>query len=94
MHALIHLLASILVVPYLALAGFFLLIGEVARTKGLVALLDVSLEHALWILGWGIYLLPLLWLILAASGAVPRFQKAAALVLGLLASGFWLLAAW
>ena len=90
MHALIHLLASILVVPYLALAGFFLLIGEVARTKGLVALvalLDVSLEHALWILGWGIYLLPLLWLILAASGAVPRFQRAAALVLGLLASG-------
>ena len=86
MHALIHLLASILVVPYLALAGLFLLIGEVARTKNLFALLDVALEHALWILGWGIYLLPLLWLVLAASGAVPQFQKAAALVLGLLAS--------
>lgn len=47
MHALIHLLASILVVPYLALAGLFLLIGKVARTKGLIALLDVVLEHAL-----------------------------------------------
>ena len=79
MHALIHLLASILVVPYLALAGLFLFIGEVARTKNVFALLDVALEHALWILGWGIYLLPLLWLILAASGAVPRFHKASSL---------------
>ena len=86
MHGLMHLLASILVVPYLALAGLFLLIGEVARTKGLFAVLDVALEHALWILGWGIYLLPLLWLILAASGAVPRLQKAAALILGFLAA--------
>ena len=86
MRALIHLLASILVVPYLALAGWFLLIGEVARTKGLVALLDVALGHALWILGWGIYLLPPLWCVLAASGAVPRLQKAAALILGFLAA--------
>lgn len=87
MHAFLHLVASALVMPYVALAGMFLLVGEAARTKGLFELLDVAAQHALWILQWGIYVAPVLWLMLAASGAFTSTRRGGALVLALLALG-------
>ncbi len=52
MHAFIHTLGAILVLPYVVMAGGFLLIGEAARAKGLLALFDVMLNQADWLLRW------------------------------------------
>lgn len=87
MHTFLHVVASALVTPYVALAGMFLLVGEAARTKGPFELLDVAAQHALWILQWGIYVAPVLWLLLAASGAFASTRRGGALVLALLALG-------
>lgn len=76
-----------MVLPYAALAGFFLLIGGAARAKGLFALLEVVLHHANWLLLWGVYGFALLWLALVVMGLLAPFQRAAALLLCLLASG-------
>lgn len=76
-----------LVLPYVALAGLFVLIGEAARVKGLVALLDAALHHASWIIQWGIYAIPLLWLLLAVAGFFAPFKRAGALALCMLALG-------
>ena len=86
-HSLLHFTASVLVLPYVALAGFFLLVGEAARAKGLIALLDVALFQASWIFRWGIYSIPLLWLVLVLAGFVTRFRRMGALIVCLLATG-------
>jgi len=39
MHAVLHVLGAVLVLPYAGLAALFLLIDEVARAKGLLAML-------------------------------------------------------
>ena len=44
MHAVLHVLGAVLVLPYAGLAALFLLIDEVARAKGLLAMLDVLLD--------------------------------------------------
>ena len=86
-HALLHLIGAVLVLPYFALAGLFLLIGEAARAKGMVALLDAALHHASWIFQWGIYSIPLLWLLVAVAGFFTPFKRAGALALCMLAIG-------
>ena len=73
--------------PYVALAGFFLLIGEAACARGLPALLDVVLHHASWLVRWGIYGIPVLWLLLLLAGFFTPFQRVGALALCLLATG-------
>ncbi|MEI7665009.1 MAG: hypothetical protein WCI65_03045 [Synechococcaceae cyanobacterium ELA263] len=86
MKALFHTIGAVVVLPYVALALFFLFIGELARTKGLFALVDVALFHANWFALWGIYAGAILWICLVATGFVPRLQRASSLCLGLLAA--------
>ncbi|EDY37318.1 hypothetical protein CPCC7001_196 [Cyanobium sp. PCC 7001] len=85
MRVVLHVLGSILVLPYAALALWFLVIGDIARSKGLFAVLETALNHLNGVLLWGIYLLPLLWLGLVVMGCVPRLQQPGALCLALLA---------
>lgn len=85
MHALFHTVGAVVVVPYVALALLFLFIGQVARSKGLLALIDVVWNNIDWYLGWGICAAPLLWVCLVATGFVPRLQRAGSLCLCLLA---------
>ncbi|MBK6591798.1 MAG: hypothetical protein IPG23_03145 [Burkholderiales bacterium] len=80
-------MVAVLVLPYAALAGLFLLIGQAAKAKGLLALLDAALHHASWIVQWGIYVIPLLWLLLAIAGFFAPFKRAGALALCMLAIG-------
>ena len=86
-HAILQTIGAVLVLPYVALAGFFLLVGEAARAKGLFALLDIVLHHASWIVRWGIYAFALLWLGLVVMGFLAQFQRISALCLCLLAIG-------
>lgn len=90
MHALLHTLGAVVVVPYVALAMLFLFIGQAARAKGLWALVEVLWNHVDWYLGWVIYAAPVLWLGLVAAGFVPPLQRAGSLGLCLLAAGSFL----
>jgi hypothetical protein len=85
MHAVVHTLAAVVVVPYLGLALMFALIGQLAQTQGLWALIDAVVNHASWLMRWGLYGALLLWLGLLIVGWVPRWQRPASLCLGLLA---------
>ena len=86
MKTLLHAVGAVVLVPYFALALFFLFIGEVARAKGLFALLDVALFHVNWFALWGLYVFAILWVCLVATGFVPSFQRASSLCLCLLAA--------
>ncbi len=85
MHAFLHLVGAIVVVPYVALALMFLFIGQVARAKGLMAIIDVVLNNMDWFVRWGIFAAPVLWICLVAAGFMPSFQRASSLCLCLLA---------
>lgn len=50
-------------------------------------MLDVALHHASWIVQWGIFGIPLLWVLLAMAGFFAPFKRAGALALCLLAIG-------
>ncbi len=71
--------------PYVALAAWFLFIGRVASARDLGDLLAVAWEALDGFLGWGIVVVPTLWLALVAMGLIPRLQRAGSLGLGLLA---------
>ena len=50
----LHVLATLLVAPYVALAILFLVIGHVTSRGSLWGFIDALLNHALWIVPWGI----------------------------------------
>lgn len=85
MHALLHLVGAIAVVPYVALAMFFLFVGSAASSKGLMDLFHTVLYHADWFVRWGIYAAPVLWICLVATGFLPSLQRVSSLCLCLLA---------
>ena len=85
MHALLHTVGAVIVVPYVALALFFLFIGQVASAKSPMALLDIVWKNVDSYFGWGIYAAPVLWVCLVATGFVPHFQRASSICLCLLA---------
>lgn len=87
MNAFLHTLGTLAVLPYMLLAAAFLLIGDVARTRGLLALIDVVANHANWILRWGIYALPVFLTVLVVAGFIPSLQRIGAAVLFLIAFG-------
>lgn len=87
MHAILHIVGTLVVLPYLLLAAAFLLIGDIAQTRGLFAAIDTVANHANWILRWGIYGLPVLTVALLVAGVLPSFQRGSAAVLFLVALG-------
>ncbi|MCT0210435.1 MULTISPECIES: hypothetical protein [Synechococcales] len=89
MNRLLHAVGAIVVVPYVALALFFLSIGEVARARGLGGLLEIAWNSLDWF-AWGIYLAPTFWVCLVATGFVPSLQRASSLCLCLLAGASFL----
>ena len=87
MHAFLHTLGTLVVLPYLLLAAAFLLIGEVAKARGLIAVIDVVVNHANWILLWGIYAAAAFLVLLIVAGFLPSFQRISAAGLFLIALG-------
>lgn len=87
MRALLQSLATLVVLPYALLAALFLLIGEAAKTQGLLELIDVLATHANWIFQWGIYGLVVLFFALLLLAFMPRLRRMAALCLCLIAVG-------
>ena len=85
MHALLHFIGAIVIVPYVAVALLFIFVGTAASSKGLLALFDTVLYHANWFVRWGIYVIPMLWICLVAMGFLASLQRASSLCLCLLA---------
>ncbi len=87
MHSILHVLGTLVVLPYLLLAAAFLLMSDVARTRGLFEIMAVVANHANWILRWGIYGLPVVMLALLVAGLIPSWQRGSTAVLFLVALG-------
>lgn len=85
LHALLHTVGSVLVVPYVALALFFLFIGEAARAKGMMALIEIVWNNFYFYFTKGIFIAPVLLVCLVAMGFFPILQRAGSLCLCLLA---------
>ena len=85
MHALLHTVGSILVVPYVALALFFVFIGQAARSKGMMALLETVWSNFYLYFTKGIFIAPVLLACLVAMGFIPILQRAGSACLCLLA---------
>ncbi|MCC7336708.1 MAG: hypothetical protein IT422_16580 [Pirellulaceae bacterium] len=85
MHALLHTVGAIVVVPYVALALFFLFIGQAARAKGMIALIEILWNNFFFYFTKGMFVAPVLWVCLVAMGFVPILQRTGSLCLSLLA---------
>lgn len=86
MHGVLHLLGTVIVIPYALLAGWFLMVGEVARARGLWGVLDAVLTQFHWMLGWGIYAIPFAFACLAVLGFIAALRRLGLLLLALIAS--------
>jgi hypothetical protein len=75
MNACLHTLGTLVVLPYMLLAVAFLLIGDVARSRGMLALIDAVANHALWIFRWGIYGLFVFLVAFVVAGFLPSLQR-------------------
>lgn len=87
MRALLHVLATLVLVPYLVLAAGFLILGHMILSGSPWAMLDTLLAHALWIVPWGAIGFGVGIVALAIAGAVPRTRRPAAALLAVLAGG-------
>ena len=54
MRAALHLLCTIMLVPYLLLAAWFLILGDAIAHGSLASFLTTLLSHALWLMPWGL----------------------------------------
>ena len=82
---LLHVLATLVVAPYAALAVGFLAIGRVAASKGLWEILDAVLQSFIAIMSWGIYAFAAVVVAIAATGCISATRVAASAALAALA---------
>ena len=87
MNAFLHTLGTVVVLPYMLLAVAFLVIGDVARTRGLFAVIDVVLFHADWIVRWGMFGSPVFLTAILVAGFLPSLQRIGSVCLSLIALG-------
>lgn len=81
----LHVLFTAVVMPYAALAVGFLIIGQVASTRGLWEILDTFLVSVNRVLSWGGFVFILAFLAIAALGVFERHFRMASLVLAMAA---------
>ena len=85
MRAILHVLATLVLVPYFVLAGGFLILGHAISRGSLWSFLDALLAHAAWLIPWGILGLALALVAVAILGAIARARRLAAAILAMLA---------
>jgi hypothetical protein len=87
MRPLLHLLSVILVLPGVALAGAFSILGHAIATQSLLGFLGELLTVVLWLVPWGLLAVCVALLALILCGLSARFRWLAALCLVTLAIG-------
>jgi hypothetical protein len=74
MRALLHLLATLVVLPYLALAGALVLLGRIIVAGSLPSIILALLEQVLWLIPWGLLGVLGVLLVLIALGFSDRLR--------------------
>ena len=74
MHGALHIVCTIVLLPYTALAIAFALIGQMAASKSLGALLWTLLTQIEWIIPWGFLAFVAAFVAIAALGLVARLR--------------------
>ena len=54
MRGVLHLLCTLVLLPYLALAAWFLILGDAIAGGSLASIFTTLLSHALWLIPWGL----------------------------------------
>jgi len=87
MKPLLHLLSIVLVLPGVALASAFVILGHAIATQSLLGFLGELLAVALWLVPWGLLAACAALLALVLGGLSARFRWLAALCVAILAIG-------
>jgi len=87
MHLTLHVLSSIVLLPYIALAAWFLLLGDLIATGSIVSMFGRLLQHATWVIPWGVLGFLAGFLALLAMGLDDRLRRLGGLCLFALAAG-------
>jgi hypothetical protein len=74
MRAAMHVVATLMLLPYIALAIGFVLLGQVAASKSLPSLFATLLAQALWLMPWGLIGLAAVICVVAALGISTRLR--------------------
>jgi hypothetical protein len=84
----LHVLGTLILVPYLILAAGFLLLGHaISRAQGSVwVIFDTLLHQAVWIIPWGVIGAAGALLALAALGVFPETRRLGGVCLAVLAA--------
>jgi len=85
MRALLHLTSVVLMLPGVALAGMFLILGHAIATQSLIGFLGELLAAALWLIPWGLLAACSALLLLILGGLSPRYRWIAGVCVALLA---------
>jgi hypothetical protein len=85
MSAALHILATLVVVPYVILAIGFVLLGHTIGSGSLLSIMHRLLNHFLWIVPWGIIGFVCAITLLAVVGAIPGSRRIGAVCLFVLA---------
>jgi hypothetical protein len=85
MHALLHTICAIVVVPYVALALFFVFVSQAASSKGWLGLIETVWNNFFFYFTKGMFIAPVLWICLVVIGFVPILQRIGSLCICLLA---------
>ena len=94
MRAILHLLATLVVLPYVALAGAFVLLGRIIAAGSLPSMILALLEQALWLIPWGLLGVLAVVLVLVALGFSERLRWLGASCLFAIAAACLVVIAW
>jgi hypothetical protein len=85
MRGVLHVLATLIVIPYAMLAGGFLILGHAIGAGSILAFFDRLVSQASWLMPWGVVAIGMGFLVLAALGLVARVRALGGLLLAMLA---------
>ena len=83
--AALHVVATVVLIPYLVLAAGFLILGHAISRGSWLAFFDTLIMHAAWLVPWGILASGAAMTIIAILG-LTRLRGLGALCLGVLAA--------
>lgn len=87
MRSLLHLLSVILVLPSVALASAFIILGRAIATQTLFGVMGQLLSDALWLIPWGLLAGFATFLLIAVGGLFVQTRRIAGLCVAILGIG-------
>src|SRR5512135_2124392 len=87
MRGALHLLCTMVLLPYLMLAGWFLILGDAISGGSLTSFFTTLLAHALWLVPWGLLGFAAAMFGIMALGLIDGVRWLGAICLFILAAG-------